>query len=207
MEKIAAFMFFEWLADSSWKCLSLLVVHWFPKSVSRSTSLWRLTKRGLNEISPPPKKKQYLRNQSTRPLRLVTARRSYLRCVSALRLWESTAVWRKRQTCCCPLCRPCRRRLNIWSTTWAPRLASNWTCSPLWETHAGSWRLLKVPALFPSCAFSPCANFIFNVCVCLFLGPCLCHCGREVYSSLNWSNKLIFCHNARQILQHNFPHE
>ncbi|KAM7395230.1 hypothetical protein PAMA_006815 [Pampus argenteus] len=33
------------------------------------------------------------------------------------RLWESTAVWRKRQTCCCPLCQPCRRRLSIWSTT------------------------------------------------------------------------------------------
>lgn len=64
------------------------------------------------------------------------------------RLWESTAVWRKRRTCCYPLCQPCRRKLSIWSTTWAQRLASNWTCSLLWETPADSWKSLKVSHSF-----------------------------------------------------------
>lgn len=36
---------------------------------------------------------------------------------SVSRHWGSTGVWRKRQTCCSPRYQPCRKRLNIWSTT------------------------------------------------------------------------------------------
>lgn len=36
---------------------------------------------------------------------------------SVSRHWGSTVVWRKRQTCCSPRYQPCRKRLNIWSTT------------------------------------------------------------------------------------------
>ena len=48
-----------------------------------------------------------------------------------LRRWEGSAVWSRRPRCCCLPLPPCRRRLSTWSTTWALRLASNWTCSQL----------------------------------------------------------------------------
>lgn len=69
---------------------------------------------------------------------------SHFCALSGRRLWESTSVWRKRRTCCCPPCQPCRTKHNIWSATWVPRLASSWTCSPCWETLADSWKSLKV---------------------------------------------------------------
>lgn len=132
------------MAGQSWKWCPLSVVRWFPKSVSTTT----LTTHS-NGLTMEYKD---FGNQSAWSLRWSRPTADW--CVDIppvltagvffLRLWECTAVWRERPTCCCPRCRPCRRRLNIWSTTWAPRLASNWTCSRLWATPAGSWRSLKI---------------------------------------------------------------
>ena len=121
------------------------VVHWFPKWLNLNMNV----KESETILRKP--KHRLLRWSSSHTVGLCFLTfymRSYRSCVSGLRLWESTAVWRKRQTCCCPLCQPCRRKLNIWSTTWAQRLASNWTCSRLWETPADSWKSLKVSAHF-----------------------------------------------------------
>lgn len=121
------------------------VVLWFPKWINMQKLTWQ-------KILEKPKHR--LPQVFTARGCLMFFQRST--CVLAVltcvffwdsRLWGSTAVWRKRRTCCCPLCQPCRRKLNIWSTTWAQRLASNWTCSRLWETPAGSWKSLKVLAL------------------------------------------------------------
>ena len=65
-------------------------------------------------------------------------------CLCFGRLCRSTAVWSATRPPCCPLSRHCRTKLSIWSTTWAPRRASNWTCSPPWGTPGASWRSHKV---------------------------------------------------------------
>lgn len=161
------------------QCVEIVfsAVHWFPKWMNPNT--WRRKKHHwllhFKEVEVLRKPKHCLPQVVIARGWLMFWRFTHVLTVDVLfglRLLESTAVWRKRRTCCCPLCRPCRRKLNIWSTTWAQRPASNWTCSRLWETPAGSWRSLKVPTLPLNVCFVSLCSFILNSCV--FLVPVVC---------------------------------